>query len=349
MVKFKGAGSSLKAPDTSGVQRAHEGLMGSMQANTQQANQAGAMAQQAVGNVQEQEALQLRKDQLAAEMAKGGLEFQGTGSNRKVVQTEGAAQMAEREMQTKEAKVKLEQQRAAAYEMSQQVALIKAGYTEDGELTEEGRSALKNLAREYKKQQKLFERINRGDQEAFKEAQTAVPDIPGAVVPGGPALNAEEAGGPPMDPKRVVQGVRAKLDHEQIKFVVNTKGEMPEDVMDDSPAWQQFHTWKADIASMMRSGLMMTPPFRNLKERNRFLNEAAARMVLKGRAAPGSMAQEPMLQGMVPAQAPAGGQPTDGSTEPRAPQSRFGDELVEGFGNPAAGPTPGPGGWGQQH
>jgi hypothetical protein len=325
MVKFKGAGSTTKAPDTSGVQRAHEGVMGSMARGQQAAGQAGQLAQSAGQQIQQQgqfdQEQQARKERLDVEMAKGGLQFQGQGVDKRVVPTEGAqkqADLAERKVDIEEQRASNEARRAAAYEMSQQLSLIKSGYTENGELTDEGRGAIKNLSREYKKQQRLFEGLNRGDPAAIQQAQ--------AQMPSAESQDEFEAGVGQMQKgfpdqamgmsQRLVSGVKAAIDYHQLKFVVNAKGEMPEDVMDDSQAWTAFHGWKQNIAAMMRSGRMMTPNFRSLKERNRFLNEASARMVLRGREAEGSLADPSAAQGLVPAQAPAG-QPDDGSQQPQ--------------------------------
>ncbi len=368
MVKM-GGGKGPKAPDTSGVQRAHEGLMRSHEAGAQQAASMGGRAQEAVGAVQQQgqfEAEQAaRKERLDVEMAKGGLEFTGEGPGRKVEATEAAAKATGIKQTVTMAKAETEAQRAAAYELSQQTALIKAGYTVDGELTEDGRTALKNLGRDYKKRQKLFVRVLNGDQTALVEAKSAVPQ-PGPVgdIGGGTSESVgqmqsglpDEGGesievgpfsaGPAGGAARIVASIRAGIDHSQLKFVVNSKGEMPEDVMDDSPAWQAFHGWKANVASMLRSGRMMVPPFKSIKERNRFLNEAAARQVLSGFPLPGSMADPSMTQGLVAAQGSAGGQADDG-TQP--PDQALGDVSVPPrSGNPAAGPLPNAGGWGAQ-
>lgn len=307
-------------------------------ANVQKGAQSmGRAVSGAVENVQQQEKVaadqQARKDRLDVEMAKGGLQFQGKGPEKRVIPTEAAeakAGLEERKVDIAEQRAANEERRAAAYEMSQQISLIKSGYTENGELSDDGRTAIRNLGREYKKQQRLFQALNRGDPEALREAQSMMPQPPEA---GGDTGDAFVQGA-----ERAVAGVRAALDFAQMKFMVASKGERPDDAMDDSLAWQSFYSWKNGIASMMKSGQMPVGNFRSIQERNRYLNEVAAKQVLKGRAAPGSMAEPLVAEGLVPAQSPAG-QPDDGSQQQQQPQpSPSGPTAIANTGSSQASP-----------
>ena len=338
MVKFKGAGTTTKAPDTSGVQRAHEGVMQSMARGQQAAGQAGQLAQSAAGQIQQQDQFsqeqQARKERLDVEMAKGGLQFQGKGTDKRVIPTEAAeakAGLEERKVDIAEQRAANEERRAAAYEMSQQLSLIKSGYNENGELSDDGRTAIRNLGREYKKQQRLFQALNRGDPAAIQEAQSMMSEPDSVSVESGEGA----IGGAIQSVERVVAGVRAALDFAQMKFMVTSKGERPEDAMDDSMAWQSFYGWKQEIASMMKSGQMPVPMFQSIQQRNRYLNEVAARQVLKGKTAPGSMADPSVAQGLVPAQAPAG-QPDGGSQQPQPSPS--GPGAIANTGSSQASP-----------
>ena len=343
MAKIGGGGP--KAPDTSGVARAHESVMQSHRDNAQQAAQMGQAVGGVVDDVRQQGQIdaekQARKDRLDVEMAKGDLEFKGEGADRKVVTTEAGQAAAAKASQRADIEASSKAQRAAAYELSQRMAVIKAGYTVDGELNEGGRTALKNLGAEYKKTQKQFSRAANGDQRALQELAREIPDPrdPGSfgdmmvdadgapLEMGGAGMGAVDmdpgkAGTDPThaqagpDPARIMPAVRAKLDHQQMKFVVNSGGEMPDDVMMDSKAWQQFNGARNNFIAIARSGVMMPPTFSNIKERNRFFNELAAKQVLSGQPLPGSMADPSLTEGLPP----SAGQPDDG-TQPTQQQS----------------------------
>ncbi len=345
MVKIGGGGP--KAADTSGVARAHESVMRSHEAGAQQAASMGRTVAGVVQNVQQQGAQeaeqQARKDRLDVEMAKGDLEFVGEGVDRKVVTTEAGAAKAETAEQRAAADTATKATRAAAYELSQRLAVVKAGYAdEDGALNPEGVIAVRNLAKGYKKTQALFSRVANGDPRALQEAAGQTPDpldpaegfekfavdssgaplSPASAGTGATDLDPGKAGTDPthkgggtLDMARVMPAMRAKLDHEQLKFVVSSGGEMPEDVMMDSKAWQSFNSAYVNQVAILKSGIMMPPSFKNVKERNRFFNEAAAKSVLSGAPAPGSMADPNMTAGVPPAGAP------DDGTQPAAQPS----------------------------
>lgn len=338
MAKFKGPGSTTRPADTSGVQRAFESSQQAGRDATNQANQAGKQVQGAVENVQAQDTkaqeMQLRKDRLTAEMAKGGLEFTKTADGTKVAsQTEGAKAAQAHTVKMETSKAATEAQRAAAYELSQRMALEKSIHEDD----DPGRkAALQALAKDYKGKQKTFEALLNGDQDAMARVQSELPN-----PAGGP--DAMSTDGEPVDvkggadPQRLVASARAAVDHSQLKFVASTQGHLPDDVMDDSPAWQAFHGWKQNVAAIMKSGTMMIPPFKSIDERNRFLNEAAAKLTLTGRPP----MSDQMTSGMVPAQSPAGQQDNAG------PQASAPGPVPNP--DPAAGPLPGPGGWNAQN
>jgi hypothetical protein len=382
MVKIGGGGP--KAPDTSGVQRAHEGVMREHARGGQQAAQLGQTTTQALGLIQRQgmhdEEMAARKRRLDVEMAKSDLEFRGEGAQQTVGVTEEGQERQIRAEERARMDSASKAQRAHAYELSQQMALVKAGYTQNGELTDAGQKALQNLSRDYKQRQAMFSRLANGDEAALKEfaasdegkqaignaqvaqqlnqsaAGTGEPMAadPGAGTAGAAGIATQPGGaqggqleGLAMDFARAIPLVRAGLDFAQLKMVVNSKGEMPEDVMMDSPAWQQFNSARNNFIAIAKSGVMMPPQFKNIKERNRFFNELAAKQVLSGRPAPGSLAEPSMMGDTPPAAGPTA---DDGTPRQPAPNEQLGDVSVPpGTANPAAGPVPNAGGWGAQN
>lgn len=362
MVKFKGAGSSVRAPDTSGVQRAHESLMQSNRDNTQAGVQMGNAVNQAVDTVNQQsrfdQDMALRKERLDVEMAKGGLQFTGEGPDRKVVSTPEAQSAAANEAALKERKVSAEEQRAETefiktqtYLANAQLATLKAGYTDPatGQLTPEGQSKAQELYKQLgiKKKRSLESRLIQGDESAVREAQALIGKTPDQGDEGTQQM--KQGLGDFQQPmgmsERLVKSVRARIDYDILQGIHASGGVMPDhdDIGMESAAMRAFSDWRNIYVDAARSGLLPTPPARSQQEKNRFFNKIAAKAVLSGIPAPGSMAGPSMTEGIPAAQAPTGN-PDDGSQ-----QSPSGPPGL----NPNAGPvapgafTPDAGGAGQ--
>lgn len=326
MVKIKGAGSSVRAADTSGVQRANESLLNESARGAQQAAQMGQAVQGAVNTVQRQgmhdDDMAMRKQRLDVEMAKGGLEYKaGPDGGQTIVQTEAAQQADTNKAVTAAHRAETERMKAETNLANAQLSSIKAGYTnEDGVLSEEGMSQARNLFGQLKIKQNrsLIDKVIKGDPESIAKAQDLLPSAEdtgeGQAQPqeGGVSANSAlehpmtkmaQAVNPGID--RVVKGLRALVDYNTMRGIQASGGVMPDhdDMSFESEAFQNWNSHRQAFVGMVRAGQLAPPPFRSNAEKNRWFNKLAAKAVLSGFAAPGSMADPSLTQGMVPSSA----------------------------------------------
>lgn len=354
MALRKGTQTKVQAPNTAGVQRAHEGLMQSQRSNTQMAQGLGQATQAAVGDVRQQQQMEqqqgqfdaemaLRKERLDVEMAKGGLQFETDAKGGKVVtQTEEAKSAAAAEADLKQRRVAAEERRAETealkthtYLANAQLAALKAGYTDPntGELTPEGAEQAKTLYKQLgiSKARKIEAGLIKGEPDAEKQAKALVGEMPeeaqmdpAAAMKDGLGMNQ-----PMGATDRLIKSVRANIDYKILSGVHASGGILPDhdDLSMESEAMQAFNGWRVAYRDLAKAGRIPLPPFRSNQEKNRYFNKIAAKAVISGIPLPGSMAGAPLTEGIVAAQAPTG-QPDDGSQPDAGPPAGSRDPLA---------------------